>query len=96
MYNDDVILLKWPYLLESNKKGKKKTQIKRDYKIIIEMNKRCENGHPLYQELFVKYDGKYLKNHKLKIAKDFFIKDQEYIKKIREHHKKTISLNFMS
>ena len=92
---DKILLLKWPYTFEDNKKGRiSEKQIKRDYKLLLQMNTKCNGNHPLFEELFNITNNRFIPYQKLKISKDFFIKELEYIKKIREYHCNITKIQF--
>lgn len=92
----EALLLEWPYQVgNKNKLSVDIDIIKRDYELIKKMNNFSNQNHPLYNELFVKQDGKLIPAQKLRIAKDFNIKNSVYIKKLRKYHEKVTRTLFL-
>lgn len=90
----DILLFDWPYTFSNPRKGPIiLSDVKRDYALIVKMNKFClkmtGKNDALFEEIFLSD----LQYKEMKIIKDFHIKDISYIKALRKYHKKITSSN---
>ena len=77
--SDTIKLLKWRYTVEKPYQKKSKLNLPELYNDI-------QNYSSLRNELFFKCNGEYVSYKKLKVSKDFNIKDQDLIKRLRTYH----------
>jgi len=90
--NSEILLLDWQYTFDEPRKGPIiLSEVKRDYALIVKMNKFClkktGKNDALFEELFLSD----LKFRDMKVIKDFNIKDISYINALRKYHKKISS-----